>query len=152
MTDIKTEEIEIAIAYKFGIRQNIIVPNISWGANIHECDIFIMKPSGYCVEVEIKRSKADLVADKKKGHGHRSKMIKELYFAIPTDCYDDWLSLIPDNAGILTYERWYDNVVTHYERLAPANKEARKLTENERLNIARLGCMRIWSLKKRLNH
>ena len=35
-------EIELAIAKYFDIRKNIIIPNISYGFNIHECDLFIM--------------------------------------------------------------------------------------------------------------
>lgn len=53
-------EMEIAIANLFDIRKNIIVPNISCGLGIHECDLFIVRNSGYCIEVEIKRSEQDL--------------------------------------------------------------------------------------------
>jgi len=40
---ILTIEMEIAISKYFGYRQNIIVPNISWGFMNHESDIFIVK-------------------------------------------------------------------------------------------------------------
>jgi len=43
-------EIEYALARKFDIRQNIIVPNISWGLRIHECDLFIVNNNGYAIE------------------------------------------------------------------------------------------------------
>jgi hypothetical protein len=36
---ITTAEIEVVIAKHFGIRQNIIVPNISWGFDSHEMDL-----------------------------------------------------------------------------------------------------------------
>ena len=59
---ITTIEIEEAVARKFGVRTNIIVPNVSWGLpGMHECDLFIIKMSGYGVEVEIKISKADIL-------------------------------------------------------------------------------------------
>jgi len=38
-------EMELAVANFFGINSNIIVPNISWGVKIHECDLFIIKKS-----------------------------------------------------------------------------------------------------------
>ena len=65
--NITLPEIELAIAKYYGTREHIIVPNISWGFDyMHECDMFIIKKSGYAVEVEIKRSKNDLINDFKK--------------------------------------------------------------------------------------
>ena len=90
-----TEEIEIAIASYFGISRHIIVTNISWGLNLHECDILIIRESGYAVEVEIKRSKQDLLNDFKKQHGHRSKKIKELWYAIPEEYAENGKKLYP---------------------------------------------------------
>ena len=58
---ITTIEMEVAIAAYFGFRQNIIVPNISWGFMNHEADMFIVRKSGYAIEIEIKRSKSDLL-------------------------------------------------------------------------------------------
>ena len=67
---ITTPEIEVRVASFFNPRQNIIVPNISWGVNLHECDLLIIRKSGYGIEVEIKVSKSDLIADAKKPHHH----------------------------------------------------------------------------------
>jgi hypothetical protein len=36
-------------------------------------------------------------------------------------------------------------------RAAPINKKARPLTADEQIKLMRLGCMRIWTLKKKLN-
>lgn len=55
-----TLEIETAIAMKLDIRKHIIVPNISWGAGLHECDLLVINKSGYATEIEIKISKSDL--------------------------------------------------------------------------------------------
>jgi len=71
---ITTIEIEERVAQYFGPRECIIVPNISWGINIHECDLLIIRKSGYGIEVEIKISKSDLIADAKKGHHHHDRM------------------------------------------------------------------------------
>ena len=55
---IKTIEIEEALARYFGFRENIIVPNISWGAGFDEVDLMVIKKTGYVIGVEIKISKS----------------------------------------------------------------------------------------------
>jgi hypothetical protein len=146
-----TEEIEIAIARYFQYRRCIIVPNISWGLGIHECDVLIIRNSGYAIEVEIKRSKSDLLNDFKKVHNHQSNKIKEFYYAIPKEYYEEWKDIIPSHAGILVYHRnTGDNIAIWQKKNAVKNKGCRKLSEEEIFKAAKLGCMRIWNLKQRL--
>lgn len=152
---------EVAIANHFGVRQHIIVPNLSWGLiGMHECDLFLIKKSGVAVEVEIKRSKADFLADFKKGHNHddKQKRITEFYYAFPEEIYEKCkdLDLIPEHAGIITCYRWVDykkdeRISAQIIRKPIRIKGARKLTEEEQLKVARLGTMRIWNLKDKLN-
>ncbi len=148
---------ELAIATYFGTRANIIVPNISWGFGIHECDLFLIKKSGVAVEVEIKRSKSDLLADFKKGHNHHDKQnrITEMYYAFPEELYESCKDLVPEDAGIITCYRWIDykkreKIGATVKRNPKRIKGARKLTLEEQLKIARLGCLRIWSLKQKI--
>lgn len=63
---ITTLDMEIVLMEYFGVNRNIIVPNVSWGLNLHECDLLIFSKSGYATEVEIKISKQDLLKDKNK--------------------------------------------------------------------------------------
>jgi len=112
-----TQQIEVAVARKFGARQNIIVPNVSWGMNIHECDLMIIRPSGFAVEVEIKTSMSDLKKDFLKKHKHESVMIKEFYYAFPKEMLEKGIKLIPEKAGIIICENkifryHYDNKPT----------------------------------------
>lgn len=51
----KTVEMKLALSSHFGIRQNLIVPNISLGLGIHECDLLILAKSGYLYERESKK-------------------------------------------------------------------------------------------------
>lgn len=149
---------EVAIAKMFGIRQHIIVPNLSWGFDgMHECDLFLIKKSGVGVEVEIKRTKSDFLADFKKRHEHKDRLnrITEFYYAFPENLVDKCMEQIPEHAGIITCERYIDykkqeRVSAHIKRQPKRIKGARKLTEEEQLKIARLGCMRIWSLKEKI--
>ena len=147
----KTIEIEIAVAQHFGYRTNLIVPNISWGLNIHECDLFILSQAGYATEVEIKVSKGDLLKDADKPHQHYSDMIKNLYFAIP-EKLEEHISHIPERAGIIVLKRHrvYNNLMCEVMRKPKPNKNARKLTDKERYQVARLGALRIWGLKHKL--
>ena len=140
-------KIELAVVEYFGYRRNIIVPNVSWGIGIHECDILIVTKAKYAIEVEIKTSRADLIADKKKKHGHYSDKVRVLYFAIPESLLDlDIIQYVPERAGIFVVNGGIISLL----RKPAINKTARKLTETECLKVAHLGTMRIWNLKKKV--
>ena len=145
---INSTDIEIALAQHFGCRQNIIVPNVSWGLWIHECDLLVVTKAGYAIEVEIKVSRADIKKDAMKRHGHIDPRIKAFYFAIPKTLMTA-ADLIPERAGIISVNEdrpgW---LVCRIERKPAISKEARKLTPEERLKVAHLGAMRIWDLKR----
>lgn len=155
---ISTIDMEIGISNLFDYSRNIIVPNLSWGFNIHECDLFIVRESGYAFEVEIKRSKSDLIKDFKKNHNHQDKenRLCELYYAIPTDLLDSCQTIIPENAGIIVCKNVYTKKgkkkqVANIIKKAKRIKGARRLTQEEQFKIARLAGMRIWGLKKKLS-
>lgn len=156
---ITTAEMEVSIAKYFGIRQHIVVPNLSWGFFNHECDLFLIRKSGYGFEVEIKRSKSDLLADFKKRHNHIDKQnrIVQLYYAIPKELLESCEQHIPQQFGILVVEKYlsYDKSYresTSMYREAKRKTGAKRLTDKEQLKIARLGTMRIWTLKEKLNN
>jgi len=151
-----TIEMEESISRHYGHRTHIIVPNLSWGFDgIHECDVFIIKKSGYAVEVEIKRSKSDLLADFKKKHDHSDIRIREFFYAITEEMVETCWDLIPEHAGIMVCSKrgnssTVSKVYTTVKRKAKIRKDARKLTQEEQFKVARLGTMRIWGLKKKL--
>lgn len=151
----KTIEMELKLVSYLDYRRNLIVPNVHWGLNMHECDLLLLTQSGYATEIEIKISMADLRRDKHKAHGHRSGgRIKKLYFALPAKLKEKHLeeieALVPERAGIyFVYdddERWCP-VRVHRE--AVVNNNARKFTDDERYRMARLGALRIWNLKRK---
>jgi hypothetical protein len=157
------DDVEIAVVRLYDIRATLVVPNASWGAGVHECDLLILTNSGYLTEVEIKVTKADLVADLKKTHAHRSDKIKKLFYALPESVLSrpGVKEIIPAHAGIISVdvERWGDGRPNHwrnhahtarFDREAAINGGARPITEAERYEIARLGALRIWDLKRRL--
>ena len=152
---VTTSEMEVAIAKYFGIRKHIVVPNVSWGFFNHECDLFFIRTSGYGFEVEIKRSKSDMMADFKKKHGHkdRANRIVQLYYAFPEELLPNLEELVPDDCGIITVSRseWDNKARASMRRDAKRRKGAKPLTQKEQLKIARLGTLRIWTLKEKLN-
>lgn len=148
--DIKSCDVEWFIAQHFGVRMNIVVPNVSWGlfGLNYEADLLILTPAGYCTEVEVKISKSDLKADFKKLHTHNSRLVHCLYYAFP-EKMRDCVSLIPDNAGILIVdpENKYNKVDVF--RYAKKNKNP-VWSEEKRYELLRLAYMRVWTLKEHL--
>lgn len=142
-----TLEMEVAIMSMFNVRQNIIVPNVHWGAHVHECDLLVLSQNNYATEVEIKISIPDLLADKKKAHGHYSNRISRLFFAVPKCIEERALIEIPERAGLISV---YDNKVTHLARNCKRNTKAEKWSDKERLKLAHLGAMRIITLKRNM--
>jgi hypothetical protein len=101
-----TLEIEIALLKHFDFTQKLILPRISFGAGIHECDILVMSKSGYATEIEIKISVADLKKDLNKKHTHNSDKIKYFYYAIPKEMYDyNLLNFMKDCSGLLLIDK-----------------------------------------------
>ena len=155
-----TLEIEIAIMKACNIRQNIVVPNVSFGMvryfhengqrkydELHECDILKVTPSGYATEYEIKISKADFKNDFKKKHTHNSRFIKQLYYVVPFELLEFAKENYPPRSG-LAYVR---NEKLHYHTRAPIRIGAFKWTDKEISQLSRLGTLRILGLKKKID-
>ena len=155
MKKLKTIDMEVSVANFLNWRTNIIVPNISWSFFNHECDLLRLSKAGFATEIEIKISKADLIKDNGKRHGHYHKKIKHLYFAIP-GYLQDHIEHIPNHAGIIIVDseklidlRYH---TTHKCRIlrAPTKQSDYIFTAGERLRLLELMAMRIWGLKKKL--
>lgn len=159
MNKIKTIDMEISVMAFLNYRQNTIVPNVSWGLFIHECDLLILTKSGYLWEVEIKVDKYDLIKDKEKRHKHCNDKLRRLYFAIP-DYLEDEISYIPERAGIIlvntkNYRHFKQGMSYKHNcyllRYPKENTTAKKVGSEEILKIAQLGAMRIHTLKRKIS-
>lgn len=141
-------DIEIAVARHFGWRNNIIVPNVSWGLLDYEADMVIVRPSGWAIEVEIKVSRNDIKADLEKWHNHGAKCFQRFYFAVPDELKDD--PNIPAHAGIISVGDYEGRkrLSCEIHRVAPLRRDAHKLDESKIRKLLELGTMRIWSLKE----
>lgn len=151
---------EVAVANLLDYRKHIIVPNVSSGFFVwHEADLVVIDDKNRLTEVEIKVSVSDLKADfKKRKHLYPSKFVSRLIYAIPFELLHKCIPHIPPKFGVIVvktipklkgedqsiyYAEWYRQV-NH-------NKEINPLSESQVRNLGRLGCMRIWSLKKHNN-
>lgn len=147
-------DIELALAYHYNWRQNLIVPNVYWGLGFrYELDVMVVTPAGWATEIEIKVTVSDLKADQKKSHGHHSHKIKYLYFAVPEKLQAPALELIPERSGLFIVRpdlKPNDYRKTEIVKSPTINKHARKITADERIKLNELATMRIWSLKKHL--
>lgn len=158
LRNITTEEIEVALSSLFRWRQNIIIPGIREGINIHECDLLVIRlKTCFAIEVEIKITYSDFLNEPKKYHNHSDPRIREFYFSLPKYLYEKCKDLIPDHAGIILCYRHEDDslfddgvVYALIHRKSKKNKSCIKLTYDEIFRIAWLGTMRIWSLKRRI--
>lgn len=148
-------QIEIAVATLFNWRQNVIVPNVAWGWGLrHEADMVILRRSGWAIEIEIKCTASDILADLEKRVPHLdNNLIRQCYFAVPTKLINNpnippqygLIEVMENNAIDVSWKR-----MAHIVRVAKINKKARKTTEAEQRKLSELGAMRIWELKKKL--
>lgn len=138
----------------FNWRKFVVVPNVSWGLLPHEADLIAMTEAGYIYEVEIKVSKADFLADKDKWK-HRlaesrgqHELIKDFYYAMPTQVWEKCKPEdLPTGAGLILvsrdeYDRSRDRA--YVAQKPTSNASARKVRDDERLQLMRLGYMRYW--------
>jgi len=143
-------DVECAVAKLFNIRTHLIVPNISWGLLNHEADLLIVNKAGFAIEVEIKVSKSDFLADfKKRKHKRNSMLIKGFYYAIPDYLQEKCEALVPENAGLIVVKQLpYGKHARIIKKCPPKPvNNFRKLTDREIYQVARLGTMRIFPLK-----
>jgi len=154
----KTLDVEIAVMEYLDVRRNIVVPNVFWGMPglSYEADVISLTPSGYATEIEIKVSKSDLLRDKRKRHNHKSKLFKYLYFAVPEKLQNTALEVIPERAGLLVVvENNYGTYsVRNIKKVreAECNKMVQCWDYPRRFKLAKLGAMRILSLKMALKN
>lgn len=145
---------EVAVANLIGWRENVIVPNVYFGLGLrHEADLIVLDKSGRLTEIEIKCTLSDLKADFKKPHSHQSSIISRLVYAVPDKIVDYAKENIPPGAGLISV-KWSDarcEYMARWERMCRHKKTdppGHKITTK----LMALGCMRIWTLKKKLNH
>lgn len=155
---IKTPHMEVAVAKLFNFRKHTIVPNVSWGLGLnHECDMLILDNRNRFTEVELKISLTDFKADFKKPHNHESPLISRMFYALPYAICKDYAHLIPPHIGVIcvyikdNYPNGKNKFVAEFVKHAQHDKSKPPPPKEVINKFYQLGCMRIWSLKEKLN-
>ena len=150
---IHSGHVEVAVAMLLNYRVYTIVPNVSHGLYLnHECDMLALK-DGKFTEIEIKISMSDLKADFKKSHGHKSKYITRLVYAMPKEMVDKAMGIIPREFGIIGVKQYNsgNGYQAYWVRQARHRKQTDRIPQFIIDKFHHLGCMRIWSLKAHNN-
>ena len=139
-----------------GCRRQLLVPRVSWGLiDWGECDVLALSDAGYLTEYEIKVSRADIRREWKKSRWVNPLvkkrwrgMIKRYYTAVPHKLMDAVLDFMPDDIGggviVVDYPKPHGGVGLKIMLPAEINTTARKISDRERIQLARLGAMRYW--------
>ena len=166
-TNLSVKQIELLLhdSGMWNKRQDIMIPNLSWGLLNHEADFVTITKSGYLTEVEIKRSFADLKADFKKDIFHNDERVYNFMYCLPLSIREKALQLFHENYGKIAklYGKeenykyaneffpaiiWYDengNLTTEPKKLS-SRSGARKLFLEEIVTVSRLTSLRYWDL------
>lgn len=145
-----TPEVELCLVNPrrgaFPFTRYMVLPRSRWGIKEinHECDMLALSQTGTLHEIEIKVSKSDLLADKRKNHTHKSKIIKRLWFAVPLQMVDFALIHIPVGAGLISC---YNGGSTVIKR--PKTSRSDKPDASVIKHMYELLQMRYWSEKMR---
>ena len=147
-----TQDMELAVTGLLNFRVYTIVPNVSWGLGLgHECDLLALDQQRRFTEIEIKISKSDLVRDFLKPHGHKSKSISRLIYAVPDHLLEFAKTIIPNEYGIVSVS--YNARYKRFEAKHIRKKKHRVCIPPHNdliIKFMSLGCMRIWTLKEKL--
>ena len=153
LSDMTSRDIEMHLTAEYGqfpIRRWLVVPNVSWGLNLHECDLLAVSPSNWAHEVEIKISLADTKRDRDKRHQHRSPKIVCLWFAMPLELVEAATLYVPVEAGILGIDGEERPRTSRVVKVRPPQRRsgACKLMDEEVQKLGRLAAMRYWGARK----
>ena len=154
--------IEVAVAGFLSYRRHTIVPNISHGLFNHECDLLVLDSKKRFTEIEIKVSLADLKRDFNKGKfaakSWNDKYISRLIYAVPEKILEKAKDIIPSTYGIISVKEYYPRpeytvpvLICRWERMVKHDKTSEPAPPSVLDNFYRLGCMRIWDLKRHNN-
>ena len=157
-TELTVKDIQARLAEHWGIRNHIIVPNVSWGLLDYEADLLIMNKTGYVTEIEIKRSWSDFLADfKKDDNAHKSELVYQFWYCVPDELYSKCIEKLKevypnslDRPNVISYSE-SGMLNFHGKSASYCRGKHRKLFLEEQLKLARLGTMRYWSSEFKRN-
>jgi len=167
---VTTLEVELHLMKHFDFRQNLIIPNVTYASRLvkFETDLLILSKSNYAHGIEIKVSLSDFKKDFKKDHidvlTHKNKTyrkngFKTFYkplryfsYAFPEKLLDFAKDNVDERFGLFSIRkvvRDYGERVFVDEVRKPKTLFFNKWTDEDRMKLMHLGCMRIYNLKRK---
>ena len=173
-TPLNERTISRALAVGFFARKYLVmVPNCNWTG--HECDLLALDEKLRVIDVEVKISRSDLKADAHKDKWfhywdwridgpyrsgeERQRRKREWpqkawkhYYCMPSDIWsDDLFDVMPSTrSGVLLLTHDQDGRIRiDCKRRAQANKDAKPVSPESAVNIARLASLRMWEWELR---
>lgn len=170
-TKLTIKEIEEMIVYnEVSLRNEIAIPNLSWGMLPYEADLVVINKAGYMREYEIKRSLQDLKADFKKKCYHDAEQVYEFFYVLPLSIKEKALELFRTHQTDDVYIKAFGRTTENHEALPAVifyddeghivgrtrfdghlRGNHRKLFLEEKLTITRLLSIRYWNLRLNKN-
>ena len=166
-TKLTIQEIEeMIISNEVSLRNEIAIPNLSWGMLPYEADLVVINKTGYMREYEIKRSLQDLKADFKKKCYHDAEQVYQFFYVLPISIKEKALELFRMHQTDDAYIKAFGKSTEYYEALPAVifyNDDGyivdrtrfsghlcgnhRKLFLEEKLTVTRLLSIRYWKLR-----
>ena len=158
-----TLQMELELMNYFKFTQNTIVNGVTEVSQLvnFEADLLILTKNRYATCVEIKVSKSDLKNDIKKKHIERIekfdyyfKHLKYFYYAVPKELEQEALNQIPKFAGLIIVEEVNHEIWKGYRTRVvrkPTHLFSYQWSERQEKQLLRLGCLRIYNLKNKIN-
>ena len=155
-----TLEVELHLMKHFYFRQSIIVPNVTYVSQLvkFETDLLILSKSNYAHGIEIKVSKSDFKNDFKKPHiatldmERYFKSLRYFSYAFPEKLLDFAKENVDERFGLFSIRKVvkdYGEWVFVDEVRKPKTLFFNKWTDEDRMKLMHLGCMRIYNLKRK---
>lgn len=143
----------------FESRHLVLVPNCNWPGN--ETDLLVVTCDLRIIDVEVKISRADLKADAKKDKWFHSwdyrldgeRRAREWpsrcwkhYYCLPREIWEDALlaALPSPRSGVLLMHEHGGKLAITCRRRATPNRDAKKISAEDAVDIARLASLRMW--------
>lgn len=165
-TKLSVAQIQLSLyRHLFDSRNDIVVPNVSWGLLSYEADLLGISASGQVTEVEIKRSLSDLRADFKKRHHHDDEIVTYFYYCIPESLLEKAKAAILENEkkahpyadikesdcpAILVYTEDAQIKETGFGKAKRYGYH--RISDHEKETLGRLGTLRYWDVLEKTLH
>lgn len=147
--------IQSLLAFYFEYWKNPVIPNCFIGSGYpqYEMDLAVVTRAGYLIEVEIKLSKADFMADRKKEKWSKLKCTR-LYYCVPQALEEKIRPHLEERFGLIIIkdpEEYFSRHRVQGVKKAQKIKGSVPLDQHEIAHMLMKNNIRYWKESKQLN-